>query len=79
MSDFQKLNKTIEDAVVGGYQKIETAAVDGYQKVEQAAVSGYRKVENRFVGAFLTREGESVAEAKARLAREQERPRQEKH
>lgn len=67
MSDFQKLNRAIEDAVVGGYQKIE-----------QAAVSGYRKVEDRFVDAFLAKEGESVEDAKARLAREQERLHQEK-
>lgn len=71
MSDFQKVTQSIEDAAVGGYKKIETATVSGYKKIEQAAVSGYQRVEDHFVKTFLAKEGESVEDAKARLAREQ--------
>ncbi len=55
-SKFIKTNKKIEEAVVGGYKKIENAVV-----------SGYTKVEDKFVESFLTKEGESTAEAKERL------------
>ena len=41
------------------------------EKIEKAVVEGYQKIEDGFVGKFLTREGESVEETKARLAKEQ--------
>lgn len=52
-------NKKIEEAVVGGYKSIERAAVGGYQKIEDG-----------FVDRYLTREGETVEEAKQRLKAE---------
>ncbi len=60
MSDLKKVNAEIEDAVTGGFQKIESAVVGAYKQVEDA-----------FVGRFLTREGETVEDAKKRLAVEQ--------
>ena len=39
----------------------------GYKAIENGVVSGYRKIENAFVGRFLTKEGESVEDAKKRL------------
>ncbi len=57
----------IEGTVVGGYQKIEAAVVGSYHKVEDAVVGAYRKVEDHFVGKFLTRDGESVEDAKERM------------
>ncbi len=60
----------IENAVVGGYKKIEKGVVDGYKKIEQGVVSGYTKIEDKFVDAYLTKDGETVEEAKARLKRE---------
>lgn len=47
--------------------KIAKAATGGYKKIEHGIVSGYTKIEDRFVDAYLTREGETVEEAKARL------------
>ena len=38
--------------------------------MEQAVVGGYTKIEDRFVEAYLTREGETVEEAKERLRKE---------
>ena len=48
-------------------RKIEETVVKTYQKIERGVVGAYRKVENAFVARFLTRPGETVEEAKARL------------
>lgn len=57
----------IADGVTEGYKKIETGVVDGYKKIEKGVVEGYTKIEDKFIDQFLTREGETVEEAKARL------------
>ncbi len=49
------------------YQAIEEGVVGTYQKMEDSVVGTYKRVEDHFVGKFLTREGETVEEAKARL------------
>lgn len=53
-------NEKIAEAVVGGYKKIETGVVEGFTKMTDA-----------FVDRFLTKDGETVEQAKARLAKEQ--------
>ncbi len=58
-SKLVKANEKIADAVVGGYKKIEESVVGTYQKVEDG-----------FVDKFLTHEGETVEDAKKRLAEE---------
>lgn len=60
--------KAVEHGVVTGYKAIEHGAVAGYKAIENAAVSGFTKVSDKFVEAFLTKEGESVEDAKARLS-----------
>ena len=65
-----KLEK-IEKVVVEGYQKIENGVVEGYKKIEEGAVEGFQKVSDKFVEKLFTKEGETVEEAKARLAEEQ--------
>ncbi len=55
-SKIAKANKKIADSVVGGYKKIEKSVVDGYTKIE-----------DKFVDAYLTKDGETVEEAKKRL------------
>lgn len=60
-------NQKIAEGVTGGYKKIEGAVVGGYKKIEQGVVGGYTKIEDKFVDQFLTREGETVEEAKERL------------
>ena len=62
--------KKIENGVVGGYKKIEDSVVGGYKKIEQGAVDGFTKISDSFVDQFLTKEGESVEEAKERMRRE---------
>lgn len=51
-----KANEKMAKTVVGSYKKIETAVVSGYTKIEDA-----------FVDAYLTRDGETVEDAKARM------------
>ena len=41
--------------------------VYGYKKIERGVVNGYTKIEDKFVDAYLTKDGETVEEAKARL------------
>ena len=57
--------------MVGGYRKIEEGVVGGYKKIENGAVNGFTKISDSFVDQFLTKDGETVEEAKARLAAEQ--------
>ncbi|MBD5522781.1 MAG: hypothetical protein HDR03_16420 [Lachnospiraceae bacterium] len=73
-----KANDKIAQGVVGGYKKIDEGVVSGYKKIEDGAVGGFNKITDKFVDNFLTKEGETVEEAKARLAAEQ-KEREEKN
>lgn len=66
-SKFTKATEQIAEAVTDGYKKIEKGVVDGYKKIEQGVVDGYTKLEDKFVDAYLTKDGETVEEAKERL------------
>ena len=70
-SKFVEANKKIEEGVVSGYKKIEEEVVGSYKKIEEGAVGGFNKIADKFVGSFLTKDGETVEEAKTRLAAEQ--------
>ncbi len=48
-------------------KKIADKAVGGYKKIENGVVGGYKKIEYGFVDRFLTRDGETVEQAKKRL------------
>lgn len=70
-SKLVETNEKIAEGVVGGYKKIEEGVVGGYKKIEEGAVGGFNKIADKFVDKFLTKEGESVEEAKERMAAEQ--------
>lgn len=70
-SKLVEANEKIAESVVDGCKKIEEGVVGGYKKIEEGAVGGFNKIADKFVDNFLTKEGESVEEAKARLAAEQ--------
>lgn len=70
-SKFVKANEKIAESVVDGYKKIEKNVVGGYKKMEEGVVTGFNKMTDKFVDQFLTKDGESVEDAKKRLAREQ--------
>ena len=73
-----KIQKATEK-VVEGYEKIEEAVVGGYKKVEDTVVGSFTKVADQFVDRFLTRDGESVEEARERLAHEQQTRQEQLH
>lgn len=58
--------------LVEANEKIAETVTGGFQKIQHAVVSSYTKIEDRFVDQYLTREGESIADAKKRLKQEQE-------
>jgi len=58
-SKLVKTNEKIAEKVIGTYQKIEDTVVGGYNKIEDA-----------FVDRYLTKDGETVEEAKKRLKKE---------
>lgn len=66
-SKIAEANVKIADGVISGYKKIEKGVVDGYKKIERGVVNGYTKIEDKFVEKYLTRDGETVEEAKERL------------
>ena len=51
-------------------EKVEKKAVDGYKRIEDAVAGGFEKVSDGFVERLFAREGESVGQAKERLARQ---------
>lgn len=72
MSKLVEANEKIAEAVVAGYKKIEDGVVGGYKKIEQGAVKGFEKVTDKCVEVLFAKEGESVEDAKKRLAGNEE-------
>ncbi len=60
-SKLVKTNEKIAEKVVGTFEKIEDTVVGGYSKIEDA-----------FVDRYLTKDGETISDAKKRLKKEQE-------
>ena len=66
-SKIVQTNEKIAEKVVDGYKKVEDTVVSGYKKVEDTVVGSYKKIEDSFVDKYLTKDGETVEEAKERL------------
>ena len=56
--------------IIKANEKIAEAVTGGYKKIERGVVSGYTKIEDKFIDAYLTKDGETVEDAKARLKKE---------
>lgn len=69
-SKLAAVNDKIAEKVVDGYKKIENGVVGGYKKIENGVVDGFNKMSDRFVDNFLTKDGETVEEAKKRIETE---------
>jgi hypothetical protein len=54
--------------LIGANKKIENVVVGGYKKIENGVVGGFNRMTDKFVDNFLTKDGESVEEAKKRLS-----------
>ena len=50
--------------------KIAETITESYKKIEKGVVNGYTKIEDRFVDAYLTKDGETVEQAKERIKKE---------
>lgn len=57
--------------LVRANKKIEKGVVSGYKKIEDSVVSEFNKITDKFVDNYLTKDGESIDEAKKRLSEEQ--------
>jgi hypothetical protein len=57
--------------LVKANEKIAEGVVGGYKKIENSVVGAYKKIEDKFVDQYLTKDGESVEDAKTRLKAEQ--------
>ena len=51
-------------------QKIAERITSGFQKMSDTIVKGYTKIEDHFVKQYLTKEGETIENAKIRLKTE---------
>lgn len=56
--------------IVEANKKIAKTVTEGFSKIEEGVVEGYSRIEDAFVDRYLTKDGETVAEAKQRLKRE---------
>lgn len=56
--------------LVKANEKIAENVTSGFQKMSDTIVGAYTKIEDRFVDQYLTKGGETVDEAKKRLAQE---------
>lgn len=52
-------------------QKIADSVVGGFGKIQDSVVGAYTKIEDKFVDQYLTKDGESIEDAKKRLKAEQ--------
>lgn len=51
-------------------KKIEENVIKNFRKINDAVIENYTKIEDKFVDQYLTRNGETVADAKARLKKQ---------
>lgn len=56
--------------LVKANEKIAEKVVGTFEKIEDTVVGGYTKIEDAFVDRYLTKDGESVEEAKQRLKKD---------
>ena len=63
--------KVIDTGYVSLWDKTVSANVNAFRYIERKTVGGYTAIENAFVKAFLLDDGETVSDAKLRLAEEQ--------
>ncbi|MGN0163140.1 MAG: hypothetical protein ACI4EA_06110 [Candidatus Ornithomonoglobus sp.] len=73
-SKLAAVNDKIAEKVVDGYKKIENGVVDSYKKIENGVVDGFNKMSDKFVDSFLTKDGETVEEAKKRIEAQHKKP-----
>ncbi len=58
--------------IVKANEKIAEKVTGTFENIEDTVVGGYSRIEDAFVDRYLTKDGETVADAKERLKKEQE-------
>lgn len=53
--------------IVQANEKIAEKMVGTFEKIEDTVVCGYTKIEDAFVDRYLTKDGETIEQAKQRL------------
>ena len=53
--------------IVRANKKKKKRVVGAFEKIEKTVVGGYTKIEDAFVDRYLTKDGESIEEAKERI------------
>ena len=48
-------------------EKIAKKVTESFQKISDTVIEGYSKIEDKFVDCYLTKDGETIEEAKKRL------------
>ena len=56
--------------IIKANEKIAEKVVGTFEKIEDSVVGGYTKIEDAFVVRYLTKDNETIEEAKARLRKE---------
>ena len=56
--------------IIKANEKIAEKVVGTFEKIEDSVVGGYTKIEHAFVDRYLTKDDETIEEAKARLRKE---------
>lgn len=64
--------KMAKSKLIKANEVIAEKVTDGFKQMSDAVTSGYTKIEDKFVDMYLTKEGESIEEAKERLKQKQE-------
>ena len=59
-------------SLVKANEKIAEKVVGTFEKIEDTVVGAYTKIEDAFVDRYLTKDGETTADAKERLKKEHE-------
>lgn len=57
--------------LVKANERIAEKVTSTFGKIEDTVVGGYTKIEDAFVDRYLTKDGETIEEAKVRLKQEQ--------
>lgn len=63
-----EVNEKIAEKLIDTHKVIEKAVVNGYKTTEAIAVTGFNKISDKCIGAFFTKDNETVEEAKARMS-----------
>lgn len=65
-------NKKLADNLTSGFEKMSKSVTGGFEKISDSVTKGYTSIEDAFVDRYLTRDGETVQEAKERLKRQED-------